>query len=132
VLFKIKEECEVNVESLLGAWAQQQCTSHGNAAGLSLLKLKRIATHLGIPSSQTNGELLKAIFNKNELRNQPEKTVDAEATTAYGSSVRKNKNTFPRLANILFADVDRLLSSRNVLQNRQCNDKNPVYVEAVY
>ena len=104
---------------------------HGNAGGLKVPELKRIAKHLGIPTSQGKGDLLKCIFAKSDKMKRLNDGMDKESVDTYGSAFRKDKNTFIRLANFLFQSLDRLatsklISTRNELQNRQYNEKNPI------
>jgi len=138
-VLNMEEEGKPNVESLLTTLLElgpDHCDLHGNAGGLKLDDVKRIAKHLGIPISQPKALLFKCIFKKHDNKRKLEEDINNDAVSSYGSTFRKNKNTFSRLANFLFQNPDRLvasklISTRNDLQNRHYNEKNPLYLEAV-
>lgn len=132
---------------MLLAFGRAKALVNSRAGGFSLDHLKgiciyfeyssyfyviAIARHIGLPVSQNKAEVLDSIFK----RKVEDQVLDIVLEPSKPANYRKNKHTFPRLANFIFQYPDklaysRLVSSRSDLQNRENNHLNPIYVEAV-
>lgn len=171
---EIKKLCEMTIDDL---------KKDSRVSGFSLEKLKKLAKHIGLSSSQNRMDLVMAIRGKNEkkqqlirhqqlnrddsedddnfendnriiIRNQnsssssdnrnsieeneededdeSEDNNDGEDNVNY----RKDKNTIPRLINILFMNQDavarsHLLATRIQLQNGEVYDKQKIFVDSM-
>jgi hypothetical protein len=105
----------------------------GNAriSGISLERLQALAGHLGLSRSQGKARLVDSIRESIERKRRLNETEAVEN----GGSFRKDKNTVPRMVNILCAQSDLLtqadrLATRNDLQNREVNGSKPIYIES--
>ena len=85
-----------------------KCSSR--SGGLSLDKLKDCARYLSIPTTQSKSDLVEAIVEKVKKREQLA-DIEKEKEASRGTSFRKNKNTLPRLINLLMQYPDALQRS---------------------
>ena len=125
---------EVGVEGAKGY-------SHRNSNSFTLSRLKLMAEHLGIPKSLAKENLIKAIITKKQNRVLLQQINEAEDSDS-GSELEDgmqtfvvNKNTFPRLCNILMTmpialQRCNLLATRAQLQNRETGGGSPLFVDA--
>jgi hypothetical protein len=103
--------------------------------GMTLTQLKAVAGTIGVKQSQNKGDLVTAIDLK--LHNQQKlQKIKGEAKKGGAAcdtrGFRKDKNTVPRLLNLLFERPNELqqsgvLASRMQLQDKELNDKCPVF-----
>ena len=95
-----------------------------------------IAKYLNIIQSQSKECLVHSIFKKFDQDAEVKSKEDEEAISTYGTTFRKNKNTFPRLCNFMLKDSERLacsklISNRGTLQNNEMGENNTLYEEAI-
>jgi len=84
--------------------------AHVRSGGLSLSAVKECAKHLCIPSSQSKNLLVKAIVEK-VRRQQQLADIERAAEASRGTTFRKDKNTIPRIINLLMQYPDALQRS---------------------
>lgn len=106
----------------------------GKKNGINMADLKLFAAHLkGINKEQNKEDLVRAIFQR--LRNA-EVLQTVLSTKATRVVYRKDKNTFPRMWNILLRFPAALMntelqSSRSQLQYGESRADHPVFLEAL-
>jgi hypothetical protein len=96
-----------------------------------------MAKFLHLPHCHSKENLARSIIDYYLQKHNLSAAMEAEQSSfSSPTTFRKNKNTFPRLCNFLFEDPDalaisKLLSTRDQLQQREYNQNNPVYTNAV-
>ena len=100
-------------------------------SGISLDDLKQIAVHLNLKKTDSKSNLITSIRTKVETKKKLAEIIEKEEGT-----FRKDKNTFFRLCNILMSFPDalqrsNLLATRTQLQNKEVNEKQPIFNDAV-
>lgn len=124
----------------LCAMDEKTAYGHRGKSGFNIEKLKSMAVFLNIKKSQSKKELISAIIARarNEAALKTMIIGDKENFTpisAVAKGFRKDKNTFPRICNILMSMPDQLhevfaISSRQSLQLRQTHGKNLIWITA--
>jgi hypothetical protein len=100
----------------LCAMTSEAALQDARLGGYNIEQLKAMATHINIPKSQPKASLIEAIKLKRQNQNRLEIVLRANDEEE-GGSFRKDKNTFPRLCNILMSMPDALARSA-MLANR--------------
>jgi hypothetical protein len=96
-----------------------------------------MAKFLNLPHCHSKEHLARSIIDYYLQKHNLSAAMEAEQSSLSSpTTFRRNKNTFPRLCNFLFEDPDalaisKLLSTRDQLQQREYNENNPVYTNAV-
>lgn len=105
--------------------------------GMDIAHLKMVAERWKIPKSQNKGPLVANIVarikNKEALQSGQFPVLMPVTPVATPSSFKKDKNTFPRLCNILMKTEDslarsQLIAGRLQLQYGQTREHHPVWV----
>ena len=115
----------------LNEMTKEDAKKHSKVGGCDLTTLKKIAEHLHIKQSMGKGDLVDAIFSKKENIAQ----LALINSKSVHHMFRKDKNTFPRILNIILSYPDALqrsgaLASRMQLQDKTLNDNAPIFVES--
>jgi hypothetical protein len=113
-------------------------TAKGNAkvSGISKTSLQQMAGHLKLVKTLNKGALIDAIIAKVAKKAELVEVNVAKAVQQGEGNFRKDKHSFPRLCNILMCNADALarcaiLATRATLQDKQINEKQPIFVESV-
>ena len=116
----------------------KQKTSRRTAM-FSLEQIKDMASHLGIKKSQTKPKLVEAILSYMKQKQQHDAMSVAQVTSSTSvdgnsnnGTYRKDKNTIPRLINLLFNHPNALARSQSIpsrvdIQDRQLNEHQEIW-----
>lgn len=124
--------CSLNDEELKNA------KGNSRLSGVSLSMAKDMSAHLNLNKSHNKSELIDNIVAKKkrviELSNIRTEDDDDDSDVD-SKDFKSNFNTFPRLCNILLNCPDALirsalLASKYTLQNKETNEKQPVFTHA--
>jgi hypothetical protein len=104
--------------------------ANAKTSSYSLAQVKGMAAYLKLSQSKSKSDIVDSIY---ETMARKKELNAIELKAAGGDSFRKNKDTIPRIINILVASSDLLqadgLASRMSLQAKEVNESKPVYVE---
>jgi hypothetical protein len=110
----------------------------GNAkiSGISQANLKLMAEHLKLVKSMNKPALIDASIAKVAKRKELVQVNTTKAAESGEGNFRRDKNSFPCLCNILMCNQDALarcaiLATRATLQDKQINEKQPIFVESM-
>jgi hypothetical protein len=111
----------------------------GNAkvSGISKASLQLMAVHLKLVKTLNKAALIDAIIAKVAKKAELADVNAAKALQVGEGNFRRDKHSFPRLCDILMCNADTLarfaiLATRAILQDKQINEKQPIFVESVH
>jgi hypothetical protein len=118
------------------AMGAERAKGNAKVSGISQPNLKLMVEHLKLMKSMNKPALIDAIIAKVAKRAELVLVNTTKAAEGGESNFRQNKHSFPRLCNILMCNVDALarcaiLATRATLQDKQINEKQPIFVESV-
>ena len=124
--------CSLSDEGLVHA------KGNSRLSWVSLSMAKEMWSRLNLNKSHDKGKLIDNIIAKRKRVNELSvihAADDEEDSDVESKDFKSNQNTFPRLCNIILNCPDAvvrsaLLASRYSLQNKETNEKHPVFTEA--
>ena len=129
-----------NILRLCGLSDAELVHAKGNSrlSWVSLSMAKEMSSRLNLNKSHNKGELIDNIIAKRKRVSELSDihaADDEEDSDVESKDFKSNQNTFPRLCNIILNCPDAVvrsavLASRYSLQNKETNEKQPVFTEA--
>lgn len=112
----------------------EEAAGHSKKSGISLEELKKVAAHLGMVTTRSKIELVKAIKLKVENKKKLEVIEQTNSNLDEGTNFRKDKNTFPRMCNFIMTFPEAIqrsaiLGGRFELQSGQVYDRQDIFVD---
>lgn len=118
------------IKELIATGDPKGAAQNAKVSGWALPKLKVMARALGLPTNQNKKELIEAIFAKRDAQTSLQ---DIMTNRNSNSTFRRNKDTIPRICNLIMQYPDALersfaLATKQQLQDKEVNGSQKIFV----